>query len=46
MSEAIVDSITFLMMGRKLIGRSLQGSVFAPFSCRAAMFANFQADDR
>ena len=31
MSEAMMDSITLLMIGRRLIGLSLQGSVFAPF---------------
>ena len=31
MSEAMMDSITLLMIGRRLIGLQLQGSVFAPF---------------
>ena len=31
MSEAMMDSITLLMIGRRLIGLYLQGSVFAPF---------------
>ena len=31
MSEAMMDSITLLMIGRRLIGLELQGSVFAPF---------------
>ena len=31
MSEAMMDSITVLMIGRRLIGLELQGSVFAPF---------------
>ena len=46
MSEAMMDSITLLMIERRLIGLKLQGSVFAPFLCRAVMFADFQADDR
>ena len=46
MSEAMMDSITLLMIGRRLIGLSLQGSVFAPFLCRAVMFADFEADGR
>ena len=46
MPEVMMDSITLLMIGRRLIGLSLQGSVFAPFLCRAAMFADFQADGR
>ena len=46
MSEAMMDSITLLMIGRRLIGLQLQGSVFAPFLCRAVMFADLQADER
>ena len=46
MSEAIMDYITLLMIGRRLIGLQLQGSVFAPFLCRAVMFADFQEDGR
>ena len=41
MSEAIMDSITLLMIGRRLIGLLLQGSVFAPSLCRAVIFADF-----
>ena len=44
MSEAMMDSTTLLMIGRRLIGLSLQESVFAPFLCKAVMFADFQAD--
>ena len=46
MSEAMMDSITLLMIGRRLIGLLLQGSDLAPFLCRAVMFADFQADGR
>ena len=46
MSEAILDSITLLMIRRRLIGLSLQESIFAPFLCRAVMFADFQAEGR
>ena len=46
MSEAMKDSITLLMNGRRLIDLSLQGYVFAPFLCRAVMFADFQGDGR
>ena len=45
-SEAMMDSITLLVIGRRLIGLLLQGSVFAPFLCRTVMFADFQADGR
>ena len=31
MSEAMMDSITLLVIGRRVIGLKLQGSVFAPF---------------
>ena len=31
MSEALMDSITLLIIVRMLIGLQLQGSVFAPF---------------
>ena len=44
--DAMIDSITLLMIWRRLIGLLLQGSVFAPFLCRAVMFADFQADGR
>ena len=46
MSEAMMDSITFLMIVRRLIGLKLQKYVFAHFLCRAVMFADFQADGR
>ena len=46
MSEAMMDSITLLMIGRGLTGLSLQGYVFAPFLCMVVMFADFQADGR
>ena len=46
MSEAMMDSITLLMIGRRLIGLKLQGSVFAPFLCSAVMFPDFQVDGR
>ena len=46
MSEAMMDSITLLMIWRRLIGLELQGSVFAPLLCRVVMFADFQADGR
>ena len=44
---SVMSSMTLLMIGRRLIGLSLQGSVFAPFLCRTVMFADFQqmADD-
>ena len=46
MVEAMMDSITLLTIRRRLIGLELQGSAFAPFLCRAVMFADFQADGR
>ena len=46
MSEVMMDSIILLMIGRRLIGLSLQGSVFAPFIYRAVMFADLQGDGR
>ena len=46
MSEAMMDSTTSLMIGRRLIGLLLQGFVFAPFLCRAVIFADFQVDGR
>ena len=46
MSEALMDSITLLMIGISLIGLLLQGSVFVPFLCRAVMFADFQVVGR
>ena len=46
MSEAMMDSITLRMVGRRLIGLQLQGSVVAPFLCRAVICADFQADGR
>ena len=45
-SEAMMDSITLLMIGKRLIGLYLQGSALAPFLCKAVMFADFQADGR
>ena len=42
MSEAMIDSITLLRIGRGPIGLSLQGSVLATFHA-AVMFADFQA---
>ena len=44
--EQMMDSITLLMIGRRLIGLELQGSVLAPFLCRAVMFVDFQAVGR
>ena len=48
MSIALTDSMTLLMIGSKLIGRStVKGIVFfAPSLCNVVMFANFQADRR
>ena len=45
-STAMMDSITLMMIGSKLIGLKLRGSVFAPFLWNAVMLANFQADGR
>ena len=47
MSEVMMDSITLLMIGRRLIGLSLQGSLLAPSLCRAVMFviSKLIADD-
>ncbi len=44
--EAVMDSMTLLIIGRRLIGLSLLGSVFARFLCKAVMLADFQADGR
>ena len=46
MFEAMIDSVAVLMIGSRLIGLPLQGSVFPHSLCRAVMFADFQADGR
>ena len=46
MSEVMMDSMILLIIGSRLIGLELQGSVFAPFLCSSVMFADFQADGR
>ena len=46
MSTAMMDSMTLVMIGSKLIDLSLRGSVFAPCSCETVMSADFQADGR
>ena len=46
MSETMIDSMTLLMIGSRLIGMQSQESFFAPFYAEGIMFADFQADDR
>ena len=47
MSEAMMDSITLLMIGRKLIGLSLQGSVLHHFYAerQCELISKQMADD-
>ena len=47
MSEAMMDSLTLLMIGSRLIGLSLQGSVFAPFYAEwlCLLISHDMADD-
>ena len=44
--EAIIDSMTFLIIGSKLADLSLVGSDFAPFLWTRVMFADFLAESR